>query len=84
MLHSQRLQRKACVERAYPQRRRRRGRNAEPSSAGCLQPGGSLAVGPQCRAGVEFGHRGFGQVAAGDGPLVVLVGSAGSVEVYPT
>ena len=29
---------------------------------------------------VEFGHRGFGEVAAGDGPFVMLVGEDGTDE----
>jgi len=29
---------------------------------------------------VELGHRGFGEVAAGDSPLVVLVGKDGADE----
>ena len=36
-------------------------------------------VGVSVARGVEFGHRGLGEVAAGDGPLVVLVGEHSAV-----
>ena len=44
------------------------------SAGDCWLVGGSVA------RFVELGHRGVGEVAAGDGPLVVLVGEHGADE----
>ncbi len=41
-------------------------------------PGDCWLVGVSAARVGEFGHRGFGEVAAGDGPFVVLISEHGS------